>query len=794
MPRIISVDTETFRFGEQPDGSIVIIPRMICTSWATREAEGIVPQLVSDGDGDRMRELWQGWLEGNDLLVLHNAAFDLGVCCVSFPELEPLVWAKLQRGEITCTKIREKLLNLSTHGQLDFVELPDGTSKTVGYTLADLVQRYEGVDLSDEKTGEESVRTQYDLYAGMPSVDYPHEARHYALQDAHWPLAVYEAQQNSVKSQAGYASLHTEHFQTCVDFALYLMTAQGMPIDAEEFERLRQEMAEILHENNLAPLIRAGILRPSEPERPHANQIRKARQIMEREGWPVPEDWGDLDPDYRAILEDEGVKFTKAKAASVNRKELCKRVERISREAGIEPKLTETGGICADAEVIADLVAFDHAASEPGDEDLPEDHPRRMSPLENYQYRQDVGKIISTEIPRMMWNDAPAERVHFNYSVLRSTGRTSSFASKHWPSANGQNIDPRARPSYLPEPGHWLLSTDYSAMELCGVAQTTYDLFGYSTHRDKINAGKDLHQNLGAFLAARLPSEFEGDTSDLDRNYDLFSQVKIDDPDSYKRWRGFAKPVGLGYPGGLGALTFMSLAKKTYKVNIMKAALEMPEEFLPGPDHKTVAWHAEQLGLDTKAWKWTPMMKGIALSVLLKDVWLEVYPEMVDYFDWVAKQHDPHNCHSDGSPKLCYTTPLGMHRAGGSYTAVANGCAMQAIGAEGAKIAVFRIMEAVRVGRLRGKAFFPNFVHDENILSVPADPAGAAEVIEVVEEIMVDSMQTVMPDVRISVESALMERWLKKAEPVRDRVTGLLVPWRPDVAYEKDENGQLWSA
>lgn len=807
MPRIVAVDTETFRFGEQPDGQLVVIPRMICTSWAVRLPEGISSYLTSDGDGDEMRELWRGWLEGHDLLVFHNAAFDLGVCCATFPELEPLVWDKLERGEVTDTKVREKLLALSTHGNLEFAPLPDGTKVQLSYGLGDLSLSYLGIDMSADKSGDESVRTNYDLYAGMPSKSYPIEAKVYAKRDAHVTLSIYEAQSARVKTPYGHASLSTEHFHTACDFSLFLTTAQGMRVDAERFHRLKEQMEATLSEHNLAPCIRAGIVRPAESSKPHVRQMPKATEIVEREGWPVERDadgaidWSSLDADFRACLEEEGVKFTKPKSASLDRKALCARVEEVCARIGIEPKKTDTGATSADAEVIQDIAAFDeHLPLEPGDELLPDGsdddetvHPRRMSPLENYQYRQAVQKIVTTELPRMTWGEdgEPAERVHFCFNVLLATGRTSSFASKHYPSGNGQQIDPRGRPCYLPEDDSWLLSTDYAALELCSVAQTTYELFGYSEHRKKINAGMDLHCNLGASLASRLPSSFTG-------GYEDFLKLKATEPKFYGHWRKFAKPVGLGYPGGLGANTFMSLAKKTYKVDIMKAAQDIGDEHLPGADNTTVAWHAKRIGITADNWEWTPYLRGIALSVLLKRVWLDTYPEMVAYFEWVTRQHDQHNyqTNDDGrsEPMLCYTTPLGMHRAGGSFTAVANGRAMQSPAAEGAKAAVFRLMHEIRLGRLRGIAVMHDFIHDEVLLSIPAAPDAAAHAVSVVEELMIDSMQQVLPDVTIRVESALSTRWLKQAEPVRLRGSGLLVPWDlvPADQHEVDPDGSRW--
>lgn len=789
MPRIIGADTETFRFGEQPDGTFVVIPTMICTSWAVRNAEGIETHLVSDGDGDAMRELWRGWLKSHDILVFQNAAYDLGVCCVTYPELEPLVWAKLERGEITCTKIREKLLNLSTHGNLDYLKMPDETNVALGYGLADLALKYLGIDISDAKNSDDSPRTQYDLYTGMPSKSYPVDARNYALQDAHMPLAIYEAQTNARKSDHGHASFHTEFFQTACDFALFLTTAQGIPVDPERFEVLRKLMEETLHEDNLQPLIGAGILRPAEPTRPHTTQLKKALKILADEfGLDAAPSWSNVTDDQLAVLEAEGIKFVAPKKASKDAKKLAARVEAICKTVGVKPKRTKTGGISTDSEVIEDLMAFD-THDVPPPEGLPEDDPRGMTPLANYHYRQAVQKIVTTELPRMTWGNPPkaAERVYFPFAVLKATGRTSSFTSKHYPSGNGQQVDPRGRPCYLPEEGCVLLSTDYSALELCSVAQTTYDLFGSSEHRNKINAGMDLHANLASGLATRLPSPFSG-------GYKDFVALKAMEPKFYKHWRKFAKPVGLGYPGGLGANTFMSLAKKTYGVDVMAAAQDIDVAHLPGPENTTVCWHAKRVGITPENWTWTPFLRGIALSVLLKQVWLETYPEMVAYFQWVTQQIDPHNkyVNQEGNEEdmLCYTTPMGMHRAGGTFTAIANGKAMQSPAAEGAKTAVFRLQHEIRLGRLRGLAVLHNFIHDEFLLSVRRETV--AEAVAIVEEIAIDSMQNIMPDVRISVESALMERWEKFAEPVRERGTMRLMPWVNGVEYDIDPDGSLW--
>ena len=73
-----------------------------------------------------------------------------------------------------------------------------------------------------------------------------------------------------------------------------------------------------------------------------------------------------------------------------------------------------------------------------------------------------------------------------------------------------------------------------------------------------------------------------------------------------------------------------------------------------------------------------------------------------------------------------------------------------------------------------------NFIHDENMLRHKLDEVDDLhQRIEDVEKTMIDQMQIVMPDVRISVETALMTRWYKEASPVLDS-QGRLTVWEKE--------------
>jgi len=160
----------------------------------------------------------------------------------------------------------------------------------------------------------------------------------------------------------------------------------------------------------------------------------------------------------------------------------------------------------------------------------------------------------------------------------------------------------------------------------------------------------------------------------------------------------------------------------------------------------------------------------------LRDIWFDTYPEMRPYFAWVTSDcKDPRN-----AEKYAYVSPLGMYRAGASYCACANGAALQTPSAEGAKLAVFRVVRACYDPTL-GSCLYGckplAFIHDEIIVELPQDEFVHERANEV-GRLMVEAMGEIMPDMTIKANPCLMERWNKDAEPVFDD-KGRLTIWRP---------------
>jgi DNA polymerase-1 len=411
--------------------------------------------------------------------------------------------------------------------------------------------------------------------------------------------------------------------------------------------------------------------------------------------------------------------MTKGTKASVNTKQLRDLVELVAHGHGYKPKRSEkTGEISIDKETIGDLAPHNPL-------------------LELYAHRQKWAKIQSTYLPMFYGADS----IHPDFNVLVETGRTSSSGSKLYPSTNIQNIPQKARPCFKAREGYYLCSIDYDFVELVSLAQKCYTLFGQSTLRDLINSGGDPHAYLGAQLALHFHEDFrllceEKDiAADAEAVYRTFAKCKGSEDEEvrafFKKWRTFAKPTGLGYPGGLGAATFVGYAKTTFGVIVSHEEAEM-----------------------------------------MKQVWFNTFPEMRLYFDWVNAQEDPNNIDS-----YAYTTPFGMYRAGTTYCACANGAALQSPTGEGAKLAILEVVKNAyhSQGSLRG-CFPVAFIHDEMLIEVPVERAH--EMALEAARLMIEAMEVVMPDVKVGAEPALMLNWDKRAEPVFNDA-GELIPWEP---------------
>ena len=315
-----------------------------------------------------------------------------------------------------------------------------------------------------------------------------------------------------------------------------------------------------------------------------------------------------------------------------------------------------------------------------------------------------AAKILSTYVPVL-----EAGVVNPSYSVLLETGRTSSF------NPNIQNV-PRAggvRSCYVPRPGRVYVAVDYNTLELCSLSQVCLDMLGYSRMGEAINSGLDLHLVVASQLLGIPYEEAQERRGE-----------KV-----VKEARQIAKVANFGYPGGMGATSFISYAKGY--------GLDITEE----------------------------------TAQVVMDTYLSSWEEMGDYFHKVSSMLN--------YSETCTVTQLRSNRVRGAtrYSAACNGF-MQSLAADGAKEAIWRVAKdcytnpSSPLWGCRPVAF----IHDEIIISAPREVFSAAA--NRLQEIMVEAMEVYIPDIKITTEAVAMESWEKDAEPLYNDKGELLI-WTP---------------
>lgn len=680
--RVVAFDTETDLIAV---GNMV--PRLVCASFCYSKDEASfepVSWLVSDGDGEQIYRTFREMLVNEDLILVGaNTAYDMAVMARAFPDLIPLIYKAYEAKRVHDVQIREGVMKLST----------DGDCERDKRSLAYLGETYGWRSRTAEKKGEDVWRLRYSELHGIPAAEYPEAARAYALEDAEETMFVWMEQTALV--EAGEASDTPHEFHAAAGFALQLASAVGFRVDSDRVDKLDELVGRELSPARMGPLYEAGVLTPAQPARPYANGCGK---------------------------------MTQPKAEKKNTKRLQALVKRVAEKAGVPVQWT-SGGQTGNKQVATDK---DFLALLDGKDEI----------LDLYSHRQKYVYIRDNYLPNLRQGI-----IYGRFNPLVNTGRASARKETVVPSLQLQNLssadDERSvRQCLIPRVNHLFLSEDYGTLELCCVGQKTYELFGRSVHRDKINAGYDLHAFLGAQICLRWESAFrrvcqQHRLTDPDEAYELFLGLKESEPGLYKHFRKMAKPTGLGYPGGLGPDKFTVYARGTFGV-------EVTVEEADG----------------------------------LREMWRETYPEMPMYFDWVNTQEDA------GNPGFYrYVSPLGMVRANCTFCAMANGFAMQTPAAEGAKAAMWRVSQACydpTLGSVLLGSRINDFVHDELMLEVPDDALVTQRAHEV-SRIMIETMRVFLPDIEvIRVEPALMDRWYKGAEPVYDD-SGSLIPWKPEL-------------
>jgi hypothetical protein len=229
---IVAFDTETCLFGPGR-----MAPPLVCVTW---QSPGEEPHILHANDL-RAEATVRAWLESPCTLVGHHVVYDLAVVAARWPHLVISIFAKYDRGEIFCTKIRQQLLDIAGgefRGYLRHFER-DGLSGVRWipreYTLEALTFRAAG-----RRLDKDTWRLRYGELLDTPLSRWPEGALTYPLEDARATLDVYLAQEEHV------AYLPDQAAQCRAAWALHLTSAWGLRTDVEGVDALERDTREAL--------------------------------------------------------------------------------------------------------------------------------------------------------------------------------------------------------------------------------------------------------------------------------------------------------------------------------------------------------------------------------------------------------------------------------------------------------------------------------------------------------------------------------------------------------------------
>jgi uncharacterized protein YodC (DUF2158 family) len=292
-------------------------------------------------------------------------------------------------------------------------------------------------------------------------------------------------------------------------------------------------------------------------------------------------------------------------------------------------------------------------------------------------------------------------------------------------------------------------SVDYAAVELSTLAQVCIWTVGYSDLADAINAGKDPH----IILAARLANE----------GYDAFMKRYLDGDPVAADMRQAGKAGNFGFPGMMGAPKFV-IAKR-------KEGSKVCEWF-----HRDGKCGEQK----QNTWKNRDIERNLCSRCLevaesIREGYIAMWSEIRPYWGFVSQQ-----VNSFGFIEQF----VSKRRRGVDRAPAAANSYFQGLASEGAKRAVVKLTKEMYLDQsspLFGSRLTV-FAHDESIIDIPElSVRHVHDAAQRQAKVMVEQMKTVVPDVAIKAEPALMRYWYKKAEPVFNS-DGLLVPWEPKAA------------
>jgi hypothetical protein len=390
--------------------------------------------------------------------------------------------------------------------------------------------------------------------------------------------------------------------------------------------------------------------------------------------------------------------------------------------------------------------------------------------------------IAAEELAKMLqfFRHLREDRVHPSYVTLVRSGRTSCRE----PNVPQIPRDGPLRRAFVASPGHFLLTVDYSFIELRTLAATALHRYGRSDLADVIKAGIDPHAHTAALMLGVAPEEFLAWKEDGRRQ------------EEYARARQAAKAINFGVPGGLGVASLVCYARRTYGVPLTFDEAKERRERLTKKVYRELDCYLAEDGaaliarnLQAPLQEARDALGDLHLSCVRKVLTGdpkradgEPYkPSFVDRV-WaglagVNRNPELKEALEKRQPSaalaahVCLAgvaTLTGRIRGRVRYSQARN-TPFQGLAADGAALALFALVkEGFRV---------VGFVHDEVLVELSDEGGFVSEPkVRRVGEIMCRQMERVLVGgIPVGCEAALARRWEKKAKRVAK--DGKVFPW-----------------
>lgn len=326
--------------------------------------------------------------------------------------------------------------------------------------------------------------------------------------------------------------------------------------------------------------------------------------------------------------------------------------------------------------------------------------------------------VLTTYVPALMEaKQSPSKILHPRFMPFSETGRVNGREPNllNLPRSGG------IRDCFIPRDGHCFIFSDYDAAEMRTFAQALLDIIGESKLAD--NYRKDPNFDPHTYLAAAY----------LKITYAEALELKAAGDKKLKKTRQLMKAANFGFLGGSSAKTFLVFAEG---YGITDISLKDAED--------------------------------------LRNFYLNVYPEVRKYFNWISSNIGKNQKDGDICILLNRSRRIAGHRR---FTQACN-VFVQGVAADGALRSLYEVTKACfnKNSPLYGSRPVL-FIHDEIIVESPLSKA--SEAAKEVQRLMQEGMQYFTPDVPSTCSPAMALRWYKEAEAVYDDQGNLKI-WEPN--------------